>query len=230
MTNIRTNVGGAERILSIIAGAYLLYDAIIKRKANAVQTMSGSYLMLRGITGFCLAYQGIGKTAVDFRPQNINIRTSVTVSRPRDQVYGVWRRLENLPQFMKHLESVQVLNDNISEWKAIIPGHLGTLTWRSEIVKDDPGILLGWQSLPGSSIENAGKVTFKDAGMSGTEIQAVISYHAPLGIVGEKTIRLFNPIFEKMVEQDIQNFKQYIEADRLSPITGRSSEGNQILN
>ena len=221
MSYIKTNVGGAERILSILGGAYLLYDAIIKKKANPVQTMSGSYLMLRGITGFCLAYRGIGKTAVDFRPQNINIRTSVTVSRPRDQVYGVWRRLGNLPQFMKHLESVEVLNDNISEWKAVIPGHLGTLTWKSEIVKDDPGALLGWRSLPGSSIENAGKITFKDAGISRTEIQAAISYHAPLGIVGEKTIRLFNPVFEKMVEEDIHNFKRYIETGETVKLQGQ---------
>jgi len=221
MTYIKTNVGGAERILSIIGGAYLLYDAIIRRKANPIQTMSASYLMLRGVTGFCLAYRGIGKTAVDFRPQNINIRTSVTVNRPRDQVYGFWRRLENLPQFMKHLQRVEILNDNISEWKAVIPGDLGTLTWKSEIVKDDPGALLGWQSLPGSSIENAGKITFRDSGNSGTEIQAVISYHAPLGIVGEKTIRLFNPLFEKMVEEDIKNFKRFIEAGEIAKLEGR---------
>lgn len=221
MKQINTNVGTSERVLSVLGGAWLLMDAIVRQKVNLAQTMAGSYLLLRGITGVCLAYQGLGKTAVDYRTQNINIKTSLTVKRPRHQVYAFWRRLENLPQFMKHLRRVKVLDEKISEWTANVPGPLGAVSWKSEIIKDDPGALLSWQSLPGSSIENAGKVTFEDAGESGTELNVVISYHAPLGILGEKAGRLINPIFEDMVKEDVKNFKRYIESHEISVIEGQ---------
>ena len=103
MTSMTTNVGIPERLASVLAGAYLLYKGITERKGDTVQTLAGSYLLLRGFTGFCAAYRAIGKTELHFRTQNINVKTALTVNRPRDQVYGFWRRLENLPTFMKHL-------------------------------------------------------------------------------------------------------------------------------
>lgn len=211
MAHLHTNVGVSERLLSVVGGALLLYDTITKRRVSLLHTMGGTYLLLRGVTGFCLAYDRLGKKEVDHRTQNINIRTSMTVNRPRDQVYAFWRRLQNLPLFMTHLKSVNVLDDQHSEWTAALAGDLGTFSWKSEIVKDDPGSTLSWHSLPGSSIENAGKITFSDAGLAGTQLDIVISYHAPLGIVGEKAGRLLNPVFEKMVEEDIENFKWYME-------------------
>src|SRR5687768_18020130 len=43
-------------------------------------------------------------------------------------------------------------------------------------VKDDPGDTLSWHSLPGSAVENAGKITFSDAWNAGTMVDIVISY------------------------------------------------------
>jgi uncharacterized membrane protein len=227
MGSLTRNVGRPERLLSVLSGGYLLYDAVSQKKASIFQTLTGSYLLLRGLTGFCAIYQAAGKTELDFRTQNINIKTALTVNRPRDQVYAFWRRLDNLPLFMKHLKSVVVSDENISEWKAVVPGALGTIAWKSQIVKDDPGSLLGWQSLPGSAIDNAGKITFSDAGKFGTEIHVVISYHAPLGLLGEKAIRLFNPLFEGMVKEDIRNFKRYMETGEIPTIEGQSSGRNK---
>ena len=224
MTQINPNIGTTERMISALGGAWLLYNTIINRKASILQTMAGSYLLMRGLTGVCLAYRGLGKTSVEYTPQNINIKATLTVNRPRDQVYAFWRRLENLPGFMKHLKKVEVLDEKTSEWTANLsklPGNLGTLSWKSEIVKDDPGAVLSWQSLPGSAIENAGKVTFNDAGKFGTEVHVVISYHAPLGLVGEKAGRLLNPIFEKMVSEDIRNFKRFIETGEIPTTEGQ---------
>ena len=222
MAHLRTNVGVSERLLSVAGGAALLYDTIINRKVNFLQTMTGTYLLLRGVTGFCLAYDQLGKKEVDYRPPNVNIRTSLVVNRSRDQVYAFWRRLQNLPLFMNHLKSVKVLDEKHSEWTAALAGDIGTLSWTSEIVKDDPGSMLSWHSVPDSSIENAGKITFSDSGLMGTKVDVVISYHAPLGVLGEKAGRLLNPLFEKMVREDIENFKRYMESADISLTQGRT--------
>jgi uncharacterized membrane protein len=206
------NVSNIERVASAAGGAYILTNAILKRNLTFTKAISAGLLLLRGISGHCPVYDALGKREPGFHAKNVNIKTTLPINRARHEVYGFWRRLENLPRYMRHLESVKIIDENISEWKAKIPGGLGTVTWRSEIVKDEPGATLSWKSLPGSVIENAGKIEFSDAGKWGTNVHVVITYHAPLGIVGEAAARLLNPMFEKIVKEDVINLKHYIEA------------------
>jgi uncharacterized membrane protein len=49
-------------------------------------------------------------------PVNVNIRSSFLINKPRQQVYDFWRKLDNLPLFMKHLESVEMIDDTRSHW------------------------------------------------------------------------------------------------------------------
>jgi uncharacterized membrane protein len=39
----------------------------------------------------------------------------------------------------------------------------------------------------------------------------MITYRPPAGNIGTSVARLFNPMFEKMVKEDVTNFKQFIE-------------------
>jgi uncharacterized membrane protein len=135
----------------------------------------------------------------------------MTVNSPRTEVYAFWRRLENLPLFMKHLESVDELSDTVSAWKVRIPGGLGDIRWEAEIVKDVEDTEISWQSAPGASIENAGKINFSDAPSGATRIDVMISYRAPMGVMGERMSRLLTPVFREMIEKDIQGFKYFME-------------------
>ncbi len=207
----RLNVSNIERVLSVMGGTYLLIDSTLKKEFSILKTLAAGFLLFRGVSGHCPLYQSVGKTEPEFHAKNVNIKAMITVSKPRHEVYGFWRRLENLPTVMKHLEKVTIIDEHTSEWTARLPAGLGTITWQSEIIKDEPGALLSWQSLPGSAIENAGKVEFSDAGKWGTNLHIVISYHAPLGVVGEQAARLVNPVFEKMVKQDIKNVKLHLD-------------------
>ncbi len=223
MPGRKVNVGFTERFISMIAGSFLMYRAIAtKRKRKA---LLGGYLMFRGATGHCSSYSIVGMSTAG-KAQNVNCKVRITVNKPLPEVYEFWRRLENFPLFMKHLKSLKTIDDITSEWKAFIPGKLGTVTWKSEIVKDEKNQRIGWHSLPGSSIENAGNVHFRDAGKFGTEVYVVISYHAPGGKAGEGVGKLFNPLFEEMVKEDIKNFKRYMETGELPSIKGQPSGAN----
>lgn len=211
--NASRNVSKPERIISLLAGSYTLYDALVRRKKNLPEAVLAGYLLFRGASGYCSVYGAIGKTKPDNRSRNVNIQVSLKVDKPRQEVYEFWRKFENLPLFMEHLEMVNSINENISVWEAKIPGGIGNIRWRSEIVKEIPNEFLGWQSLPDSTIENAGKVEFYDTEDFGTEMHVVISYHAPWGIPGEGVARFFNPLFKKMVRDDIRNFKNFIEQE-----------------
>ena len=126
-------------------------------------------------------------------------------------VYNFWRKLDNLPLFMNHLKSVDVLDDNRSHWILKLPADVANVSWDAEIVMDVPGELIGWSSLPGSVIDNAGKIRFRNTFDGGTLIDLVISYQPPAGGIGASVAHILNPVFKNMVNADVQNFKQYMD-------------------
>jgi uncharacterized membrane protein len=207
------NVSPFERVASTGIGGYLLYDAIAnKGKWGWVKAVGGALLLYRGVSGYCPAYGAMGRSQLPVPYKTINIRTKLTVNKPRSEVYTFWRKLENLPLFMKHLESVEKIDEKYSNWKAKFPGQPMSIEWKAEIVKEREGEFIGWSSTEDATIKNAGKVEFKEAlGGRGTEINVVIAYHPPMGIVGSGIAKLFNKKVEKMIRKDIQNFKSYIE-------------------
>lgn len=211
------NVSWSERLASIAAGARLLSGTFKNITShplrNIFMSAAGGYLVYRGVTGNCPLYSYISNITAGSRTSNINIRTSVYVEKPRQEVYDFWRNLENLPLFMTHLKSVRNLSEDRSAWEANLPGNVGSVSWEAEIVNEDPGKVIGWKSIVGSDIDNAGKVEFMDsADGKGTVIQVVISYLPPTGgYLKSKIAGLLSPVFEKLVRNDINNFKRYIE-------------------
>ncbi|MEO6524284.1 MAG: SRPBCC family protein [Mucilaginibacter sp.] len=213
INNEPVNLELPERLASVAIGTKLAFSGLFGVFRHPLRStfklVAGGYLLQRGVTGHCSLYSKIGKTTTN--PVNINIRYTFTVNRSRLDVYGFWRRLENLPLFMSHLENITVIDNTRSHWEAKIPGNLGNISWEAEIVKDEPGYFIGWHSLEGATIENAGKVEFEDAPGGGTIVKVVISYLPPVGGLGTGIAKLLNPIFEKIVREDVLNFKDYIE-------------------
>ncbi len=210
---VKGNVSVFERFLTAAAGTYLLYNGFSGKHKSATQMAAGGALLARAISGYCPVYDVAGKR-LKFEGSNVNIRTSLIIGRPVEQVYNFWRRLENLPRFMNHLKSVEEIDNITSEWTAKGPAGIGTITWKAQILMDEPSKVLSWHSMPGSTIDNAGKVSFRKLDESTTEIEVVISYHAPLGFAGEAAAKLLNPVFEKIVKSDIESLKSYLEEGR----------------
>jgi uncharacterized membrane protein len=210
-SKLKTNVSTLERIAMITSGTYLLYKGLSEEKKNIVKIGSGGTMLLRGLSGYCPIYDAVDHLKND-KASNVNIRINSVINKPISEVYSFWRDFENLPKFMSHLESVRPLSYTTSKWTAKGPGGIGKLSWIAEIIKDEKDRLISWNSLPGSSVKNAGKVVFRPSG-EGTEIIVTISYHAPLGIAGEGAAKLLNPYFEKIVKDDLINFKTYLESN-----------------
>ncbi|NIG57639.1 SRPBCC family protein [Chitinophaga sp. Cy-1792] len=209
------NVSPEGRIVSIFSGAWLLGSAISKVDKKPVQSLArllgAGYLLYRGISGNGLFNGFFGKRKADRHARAVNIRTSILIDNPREEVYYFWRQLNNLPVFMKHLQSVEEYDPLHSHWVVKGPAGLGTLEWDAEIVKEYPGEFLGWRSLPGSSIATAGRVTFMDLPGGGTAVDVMLTYRAPAGYLGSGLAWMLNAAFENMVVQDIRRFKYFME-------------------
>jgi uncharacterized membrane protein len=207
------NLNWPERYISVAAGVKLSFSAIknlIKSPfVSLLKLGAGGYLLNRGITGHCELYAQAGKSTT--APVNVNIKSSFTVNKPRHVVYNFWHKLDNLPLFMNHLERVDVLDKGRSHWVLKLPTGVASVSWDAEIVMDVPDELLGWSSLPGSIVDNAGKVRFRDTDDGGTLIDLVITYQPPAGGLGASVAHILNPVFKNMVDTDVQNFKQYMD-------------------
>ena len=139
------------------------------------------------------------------------VTKAITVNRPREEVYRFWRNFENLPQFMSHLESVQVIDDRRSHWKAKAPAGK-SVEWDAQITQDTPGELIAWESLEGADVANAGSVRFTDApGGRGTQITVQMRYDPPAGALGAMVAKLFGEEPGQQVDGDLRRFKQVME-------------------
>ena len=210
------NLSAAERTLSIAGGTKLALSGlkgIFKSPfSSIIKIGAGGYLLSRGITGHCQLYSSMGRNSTE--PVNVNIRSSYFINKSRNEVYTFWRNLDNLPLFMKHLESVELIDEIRSHWVLKLPLGAPTVSWDAEIVLDDPGYAIGWSSLADSLIDNAGKVRFQDGpNGEGTLVDIVISYRPPAGGFGGGIAHILNPVFKNMVDNDVRNFKQYMDID-----------------
>jgi uncharacterized membrane protein len=175
-----------------------------------------------------------GITAVDLytairagrRPwaYGLSLHAAITVKRPRDEVYGFWRDLENLPRFMIHLRSVQVIDQRRSHWIAMGPAGKD-VEWDAQIVEDRPEELIAWRSAAGARVRNSGSVSFTDApGGRGTEVRVELRFDPPGGILGAAFARMLGEHPDQQVRDDLRRFKQVMETGEVVRSEG-SPEG-----
>ena len=143
--------------------------------------------------------------------QGIHAKASCIVNRSPEEVYSFWRNFENLPRFMKHLESVRDLGNGRSHWVA--KGPAGTkVEWDATIIADVPNEVITWRSLEDSDVDNAGAVRFEAApGGRGTIIKVNLQYNPPAGVIGATIAKLFGEEPEQQVTEDLRRFKQVLE-------------------
>jgi uncharacterized membrane protein len=222
LNSLPVNINWPERLFSITAGARMAAGGLKRLPKNPltglIVTAAGGYLLYRGLTGNCPLYDRLSNTQQSKKDSSIHIKTTMVVKRPRHEVYATWRRLENLPFFMSHIDSVTSVDDKRSHWEVKLPGKVAKVSWDAEIVSDEPGRLIAWNSVEGSSVDNAGRVEFVDTpGNQSTVVKVDFSYIPPVtGVIAEGLAKLFSPALENIIKDDIHSFKQYIESSSLA--------------
>jgi uncharacterized membrane protein len=142
--------------------------------------------------------------------QPIHVVRSITINREPELVYQFWRKLENLPTFMAHLESVEDQGET-SLWRAKAPAGT-TVEWRAEITIDRPGETIAWRSLEGATVPNRGVVCFKTApGGRGTELIVELKYEPPGGAIASAIAKLFGEEPGQQIAGDLRRLKQVLE-------------------
>jgi uncharacterized membrane protein len=228
------NIAETERWASVIAGSALAVVGLTRRSgAGFSAALMGAEMVRRGITGHSFLYEFLGTRtagkgqggATTSVPYELGVRVdrAVTVNRPRAEVYRLWRDLENLPRFMKHIESVEQLDDRRSRWIVCAPAGR-TVEWEAEIINEIENGLIGFRSLSHANVDLAGSVQFKDAPAGrGTEVIVEIQYNPPAGILGAFAARMWGEEPTQQIGEDLHRFKQMVEAGEILTTEGQPS-------
>lgn len=229
------NISQSERTLSLVGSAATILLGLNRRDPLGVLLIAlGGYLGFRGATGHCYVSEALGINTAERESgnlvsvphqQGIRVDKSVTINRPVEELYQFWRNFENLPRIMYHLEAVKIQDGDgtRSHWVAKAPAGL-KVEWDAEIINDVPNERIGWRSLEGTSVPNAGAVIFRPAAQGrGTEVQVSLKYDPPGGAIGSAIAKLFGEEPSLQIQGDLFRFRQLMEAGEISTTTGQSS-------
>jgi uncharacterized membrane protein len=137
------------------------------------------------------------------------VTKSIIVKANVPDVFNIWANFENFPHFMKYIKSIRKTGDRTSHW--VMEGPLGKdLEWDAETTKLEANKRIGWNSRDDGDIKTSGQVTFNQLPQGQTEITVTLQYVPPAGAVGEFIAKLFSDP-EKRLEEDLHNFKTYVE-------------------
>ena len=249
-----TNLNVAERVISVaLGGGLAAYGLKRKDWVGAAAGVVGGFLVERGTTGHCVAYEALGISSVGDGDDAVALphkedasggltrqhggtatvdaekakkvhQTFTIRGRSPRELYDYWRRLENLPRILRHLESVKELDARRSHWVAKAPAGQ-TVEWDAEIINDVPGQIIAWRSLPGASVPNAGAVNFREApGGRGTEVHVSLDYEPPFGKLGVAVAKLLGEEPSVQVREDLRRYKALMEAGEI-PVSYNPGQG-----
>jgi uncharacterized membrane protein len=130
----------------------------------------------------------------------------IEVETPIEVVWNLWSNLEQMPRWMKWIDSVAVLEDNpeLSRWKLATGGL--EFSWLSRILKQVPHQIIQWESVDG--LPNRGAIRFYDRG-DHSIVKLTIAYAIP-GFLGKLMDNLFlGRVVESTIQADLERFREY---------------------
>lgn len=145
------------------------------------------------------------------------VTKQIIVKADVGQTYNAWATFENFPFFMKNIKAITKTGERTSHW--VMQGPLGKdLEWDAETTRLDQNKRIAWNSREGGDIQTSGQVTFVELPQNQTQITVTLQYVPPAGKVGEVVASIFSDP-ERRLEEDLNNFKAYIEGSQTRTAT-----------
>ena len=132
----------------------------------------------------------------------------IKVNVPIEFAWSLWADLQQMPLWMKWIESVHILENqpDLSRWK-LASGNF-EFSWLSRTLKVIPMNIIKWESIDG--LPNKGAIRFYDR-HDYSIVKLTVAYGIP-GILGKIMDNLFlGGLVESTIQEDLKRFKVYCE-------------------
>lgn len=141
----------------------------------------------------------------------VKIIESCTIDRPAADLYRFWRRLENLPRFMKNLVSVTETSPVESHWIARVSARK-TIEWDALIINEHPNELIAWKTVEECEFPHAGSVRFEPAPVGpATTVTVQMEYEPTAGPLEKLYAAITGKNPQHQVRENLERFKQLME-------------------
>lgn len=140
---------------------------------------------------------------------------TVTIDRPRAEIYAFVRDFSNLARFM---ENIQAVADEGGTQTWTIRAPLGrTVTITTRLVNEREGEQFAWRTTDDSAIRGEGKFLLRDApGGRGTAVESIVAYQPPGGEIGRLAAKLFQAEPSIMSRRDLKRLKMLLETGEIA--------------
>ena len=133
----------------------------------------------------------------------------VEVDAPIDLVWELWSDLEQMPRWMKWIDSVELLSDqpDLSRWK--LASGVWEFTWLSRTVKVVPYQILQWESVDG--LPNRGAIRFYGHQDGRSTVKMTLAYSVPAVLARFMENGWLRRIVDSTLQADLERFQQKAE-------------------
>jgi uncharacterized membrane protein len=188
-------------------GAWRMFGARERRLVGTYSVVAGGLLLARSLFN-----RPVRQVAA--RSRAIDIRKTLHVQAPIEQVFETLARYENFPSFMRNVRSVQSYPDGRSHWA--VTGPAGTLVeWDAETTAFRQNEVLAWRTVGSSAVTHSGVIRLRPAG-TGTRVDIQMTYNPPAGALGHGVAKLFGVDPKHELDADLLRLKTFLESGRAS--------------
>lgn len=210
-----------KQVTTLALGGALLVRGLRRRSLRGFATAAiGGWLVARTLGG-----SGRTREALQSRlwsgdesgqtPERAAFTRSITIGRPAEELYEVWRDPDLFSSIMGHFAEVTAVGGDTYRWRAEGPRDWD-VSWETRIVQEEPGEFIRWETPGDAMVPNEGAVHFEDApGDRGTKVTLSINFDPPGGSVGTAALERLDVLPETVVGEALSRFKSLAESGEI---------------
>lgn len=220
------DVGRGTRVVSAVVGGALLVFGVRRRTLpGTAAALVGGWLLHRSVPGRSPLPDvfGGGDDESETDPVETEVERTITVGKPADELYEMWRDPEQLSQVMGHFADVSPVDEDRLHWT--VPGPFGRdLEWKTRFVESRSGEFLQWESLENAAVANEGSIRFAPApGDQGTEVTLRLRFDPPGGRLGNAAMKFSGFVPAVLAKKALHRFKSLAETGEIPTLEGNPS-------
>ncbi|RKG48986.1 SRPBCC family protein [Corallococcus sp. AB011P] len=201
----------------VVAGTMMSVGMKRRSLGGTVVALAGGALLYQGLQSQRRALSSVARkarralTGGEARHgQLIEVEHTLTVGRPVEELYRLWREPSTLSRLMEHFAEVTPTAGDGRHFR--IHGPLGReVSWDSRLVEERSPEFHSWESTEDSPVKTRGWVRFRPAPDGGTEVTLHQAFSPPGGALGEALAKRMRGVPAMQVRKVLRSFKSLAE-------------------
>ncbi|RKG69993.1 SRPBCC family protein [Corallococcus sp. CA054B] len=207
---------------AVVAGTMMSVGLKRRSLGGTAVALAGGALLYRGLQSQRRALFEVARSARRAltgeearHGQLIEVERTITVERPMDELYRLWRDPSTLSRLVEHFAEVTPTADGGRHWR--IHGPLGRdVSWDSHLAEERPPEFHSWESTENSPMKTRGWVRFRPDPANGVTVVTLhLAFLPPGGALAEALAQRMRGIPAMQVTKTLRRFKSLAETGEI---------------